>query len=98
MLLVPITRQETLLLRPPAQFFQPLSHLLTARLTSIAMFTVRLMDSQDGQQGAHPNFQVHYLPLWDSGYLSLECCVSTGGGIFEEAWQIDWTRMSASSQ
>lgn len=53
-------------LRLPTQFFQPLSHLLTARLTSTAMFTIRMVDSQEGQQGAHPHPHVHNPPRWDS--------------------------------
>jgi hypothetical protein len=39
-------------LRPPAQLFQPLSHLNSIFFTSIAKFTVWTVDSQEGQQVA----------------------------------------------
>jgi len=45
-------------LRPPAQLFQPLSHLIPARFASITMFTVWAVDSQEGQQVAGPTSQV----------------------------------------
>jgi hypothetical protein len=44
--LIPIV--ERMGMRPPVQFFQPLSHFITARFTS-AMFTVWTVDSQDVQ-------------------------------------------------
>jgi hypothetical protein len=39
-------------LRPPVQFFQPISQLIPACLTRIAMFTIWTVDSQQGQQVA----------------------------------------------
>jgi len=39
-------------LPPPIQFFQPFSHFMSARFTHIAMLTVRMVDSQKGQQVA----------------------------------------------
>jgi hypothetical protein len=39
-------------LRPPIQLIQPFSHLKPALFTSLAMFTVRTVDSQEGQQVA----------------------------------------------
>src|ERR1017187_5471352 len=44
---------------PPAQLFQPLSHLNSILFTSIAKFTVWTVDSQEGQQVAS---QVHDPP------------------------------------
>jgi hypothetical protein len=41
-------------LRPPVQLFQPPSHLLSVLFTNIAKFTVRMLDSQEGQQVALP--------------------------------------------
>jgi hypothetical protein len=46
-------------LPPPIQFFQPFSHFMSARFTHIAMLTVRMVDSQKGQQVAS---QLHELP------------------------------------
>jgi hypothetical protein len=37
---------------PPIQFLQPFSHCLAAGFTQIAMVTVRMVDSQKGQQVA----------------------------------------------
>jgi len=48
--MIPIV--ERMRLRPPVQFFQPLSHFIPVRFTSIAMFTVWTVDSQEGQQVA----------------------------------------------
>jgi hypothetical protein len=45
--------------RPPAQLFQPLSHLNSILFTSIAKFTVWTVDSQEGQQVAS---QIHDRP------------------------------------
>jgi hypothetical protein len=39
-------------LRPPIQLIQPYSHLKPGLFTSFAMFTVRTVDSQEGQQVA----------------------------------------------
>jgi hypothetical protein len=39
-------------LRPPIQLIQPFSHLKPGLFTSFAMFTVRTVDSQEGQQVA----------------------------------------------
>jgi hypothetical protein len=39
-------------LRPPIQLVQPFSHLKSGLFTSFAMFTVRTVDSQEGQQVA----------------------------------------------
>ena len=50
---------ERMRLRPPIQFFQPLSHINSVLFASIAMLTVRLVDSQEGQQAAS---QVHGRP------------------------------------
>ncbi len=59
--MIPIV--ERMRLRPPVQFFQALSHFITARFTSITKFTVWRVDSQEGQQAA---FQIHdYLGGWD---------------------------------
>jgi hypothetical protein len=44
---------------PPAQLFQPLSHLNSILFTSIAKFTVWTVDSQEGQQVAS---QIHDRP------------------------------------
>jgi HD superfamily phosphohydrolase YqeK len=44
---------------PPIQFLQPFSHCLAAGSTQIAMVTVRMVDSQKGQQVAS---QLHDLP------------------------------------
>ena len=41
-------------LRPPAQLFQPLLHLNSVLFTGIAEFTVRMLDSQEGQEEALP--------------------------------------------
>jgi hypothetical protein len=48
--MIPIVERTRL--RPPVQFFQPPSHFIPARFTSIATFTVRRVDSQQGQQVA----------------------------------------------
>jgi len=53
-----ISTVERTRLRPPAQLVQPLSNLVSARFTSIAI-TVWAVDSQEGQQGAS---QVHDPP------------------------------------
>jgi hypothetical protein len=50
---------EEIRLRPPIQFLQPFSHFMSARFTHIAMLTVRMVDSQKGQQVAS---QLHDRP------------------------------------
>ena len=41
-------------LRPPVQLFKPLLQLTPAHFASVAMFTVRVVDSQEGQEIADP--------------------------------------------
>ena len=55
--MIPIVKRTRL--RPPVQLFQTLSHLNSVLFTSLAMFTVGMVDSQEGQQGAS---QVHDPP------------------------------------
>jgi hypothetical protein len=75
--MVPIVRKMRL--RLPAKFFQPFSHLFAARFANIAMFTVRMAYFQKGQQGAHPDSEVHDLPLWILGVLFLNWRENEGG-------------------
>ena len=70
-------------LRPPIQFFQPPSHLLSVLFTSIAKFTVWMVDSQEGQQVA---LQIHDPPR--RGIQSIHTtgsCVPRRELIFEAA-------------
>ena len=53
---------ERIRLRPPTQLFKPISHLTPAHFANITMFTLWAVDSQDGQQVAHPTSQVHNPP------------------------------------
>jgi hypothetical protein len=48
--MIPIV--EGMRLRALVQFFQALSHFMPARFTRITMFTVWVVDSQDGQHAA----------------------------------------------
>jgi hypothetical protein len=63
-------------LRPPVQFFQPLSHLISTHFTNIARFAAWAVDSQEGQQVA---FQIHDPPRRIQVIRLRECCGSTGG-------------------
>jgi hypothetical protein len=65
-------------LRPPAQLFQPLSHLIPAHFASITTFTVWTVDSQEGQQVAHPISLVHDPPRRIRVIRLSGCCVPWG--------------------
>ena len=60
-------------LRPPVQFLQPLSHHLSVLLGRIAKFTVRMLDSQEGQQVA---LQIHDKPRGIQ-FIRLKTCASS---------------------
>jgi hypothetical protein len=67
---------------PPIQFLQPFSHCLAARFTQIAMVTVRMVDSQKGQQVAS---QLHDHLAEFRLLASGGCCVRNVGNCFAEA-------------
>lgn len=77
---------ERMRLRPPVQLFQPPSHLLSVFFRSIARFTVRMLDSQEGQQvasnvaGSRPHLGIQVIRLRG-------CCVH-GGNCSSERWDV----------
>jgi hypothetical protein len=75
--MIPIVERKRL--RPPVQFFQPLSHFIAARFTNMAMLTVWAADSQEEQQIANPTSLDHDPPHGIQVIRLSEFCVSTGG-------------------
>jgi hypothetical protein len=95
---------ERMRLRPPIQFFQPLSHINSVLFASIAMLTVRLVDSQEGQQAAS---QVHGRPRRIGARSPHERWFSTGGNYsserrealchtMRESFQQNWSNLDLS--
>src|SRR5208282_6416822 len=81
--MIPIVERTRL--RPPVQLFQPLSHLISARFTRIAMFTVWTVDFQKGQQVAS---QIHDPPRRIRVIRLTGCCVPRSELLFGEAERI----------
>src|ERR1035441_8935477 len=68
---------------PPIQFFQPPSHLNSVLFTGIAMFTVRMLDFQEGQK---VTLQIHDPPRRGiQSIRTMGCCVPRRELIFEAA-------------